>query len=66
MYHVNIENWPLKIYSVFMIVYQIINYMQIQQKITVNRVYKQIGKNVLLYVLTAWGWYLFFFKLHIF
>lgn len=36
-----------------MIVYQIINYMQIQQKITVNRVYKQIGKNVLLYVLTA-------------
>lgn len=27
-------------------------YMQIQQKI-INRVYKQIGKNVLLYVLTA-------------
>lgn len=29
-----------------MIVYQLISYMQIQQKITVNRVYKQIGKNV--------------------
>lgn len=36
-----------------MIVYQIINYMQIQQKITVNRVYKQIGKNVLLNFFTA-------------